>query len=254
MTLLRVENVSVRFGGLVAVDDVSFSVHAGEVLAIIGPNGAGKTTLFNLISRITTASDGRLFLDGRDFTRLAPHGMAPLGVARTFQNLELFDRATVLENLLVGRHRHRRHGFFSELWFGHNMWEQEIDSRRAVEVVIDFLNLQRHRDSKVGGLPYGVRKVVELGRALASGPRLLLLDEPSSGLNAEERTDVAFWIRDIQRAFGITVLMIEHDMALVARVSSRVLALNQGRAITEGTPDEVQRHPGVIEAFLGRAA
>ena len=254
MSLLQVCNVSVRFGGLVAVDDISFSVRPGEVLSIIGPNGAGKTSLFNLISRIYPPSTGRLLFGGEDFTALAPHKVAHLGIARTFQNLELFDRATVLENLLVGRHRHRRCGFLAEAWFGRAVWQQELQSRRAAEDVIDFLDLHRCRDATVGSLPYGSRKLVELGRALASQPRLLLLDEPSSGLNVEESRDLAFCIRDIQRVFGITVVLIEHDMSLVAHVSDRVLALNQGRVIAEGPMDEVQRHPDVVEAYLGRHA
>jgi branched-chain amino acid transport system ATP-binding protein len=253
MSLLEVRNVSVRFGGLVAVDDVDFTVAEGEVFSIIGPNGAGKTSLFNLISRIYAASTGRLVFNKQDFTTLAPHKVAQLGIARTFQNLELFEHATVLENLLVGRHRHRRCGFLAEAWFGRALWEQELESRKVVEDVIDFLELHRYRNAIVGSLPYGARKIVELGRALAGLPRLLLLDEPSSGLNLEESRDIAFWIRDIQRIFRITVLLIEHDMSLVRRVSDRVLAMNQGKVITVGNADEVQRHPKVVEAYLGAA-
>lgn len=254
MSLLQVRHVSVRFGGLVAVDDVSLSVRSGEVLSIIGPNGAGKTSLFNLISRIHPPSTGRLLFDGQDFTSLAPHKVAHLGIARTFQNLELFDRATVLENLLVGRHRHRRCGFLAEVWFGRALWQQELQNRLAAEEIVDFLELHRSREATVGSLPYGTRKLVELGRALASQPRLLLLDEPSSGLNVEESRDLAFRIRDIQRVLGITVVLIEHDMALVARVSDRVLALHQGRVIADGPMEEVQRHPDVVNAYLGRGA
>lgn len=254
MTILKVDHVSVHFGGLVALSDVSFSVKAGEVFSIIGPNGAGKTTLFNLISRIYPVSQGNLQIDGQNFTTMPAHCVAQLGIARTFQNLELFDHATVLENLLVGRHRFRKHGFLAEAWFGKVLWASELEDRRAVEKVIDFLDLHRYRDSMVGALPYGVRKVVELGRALASGPKLLLLDEPSSGLNAEESEDIGFWILDIKRLFGITLVIIEHDMRLVGQVSDRVLALNQGCVMAEGSVQEVQTHPRVIEAYLGTHA
>jgi len=251
MSLLRAEHLTVQFGGLVAVKDVSFSVEPGQIFCIIGPNGAGKTTLFNLFSRIYAPSAGRMLLDGVDFTTLPPHRIAQLGIARTFQNLELFDHATVLENLLVGRHRFRRHGFLDEIWFDQAVWQAELESRQAVENIIDFLDLHRFRDTRVGALPYGVRKVIELGRALCSQPRLLLLDEPSSGLNAEESEDIGYWILDIKRHFGITVLMIEHDMRLMGQVSDRVLALNEGSVLTEGSVQEVQSHPQVIEAYLG---
>ena len=252
MSLVELRNLSLQFGGLVAVDNVSLSVEKGEVLSIIGPNGAGKTSLFNIISRIYAATRGSMVFDGLEFTSLAPHKVAQLGMARTFQNLELFGHATVLENLLIGRHRHRRHGFLAEAWFGKAMWQQELESRRLVEDVIDFLDLHRSRDAVVGTLSYGTRKLVELGRALAAKPRLLLLDEPSSGLNVEESRDIAFWIRDIQRLFGVTVVLIEHDMTLVSSVSDRVLALHQGGVIAAGTTDEVQRHPEIVEAYLGR--
>src|SRR5207302_3570133 len=209
-------------GGLRAVDGVSFQIEPGEVFTIIGPNGAGKTTIFNLVSRIYDPSAGRLVFDGEDITRVPPHHVAQRGIARTFQNIELFEHATVLQNLLIGRHRHRTTNLLEELLFLPSVRRAEIAQREAVERVIDLLDLAHYRDSLVAGLPYGVRKVIELGRALATEPKLVLLDEPSSGLNPDETDDMAFWIEDIQKELGITVLMVEHDMNLVSRVSTRV--------------------------------
>jgi branched-chain amino acid transport system ATP-binding protein len=251
MNLLRVENLSIQFGGIKAVSDVSFEVAAGEVFTIIGPNGAGKTTIFNLIGRLYAPTAGRVLFDGVDLTRLAAHQIAGLGIARTFQNIELFEHATVLDNLLIGRHCHRRTGLLADLFFLPSVHRAERAEREAVERVIDLLDLAHYREARVAGLPYGVRKVVELGRALAMEPKLLLLDEPSSGLNVEETDDMAWWISDIKDELGITVLMVEHDMNLVARVSDRVLALNYGQVLTSGAPAEVQRHPDVVEAYLG---
>jgi branched-chain amino acid transport system ATP-binding protein len=250
---LSVEGLSVAFGGVKAVAGVSFEVRPGEVFTLIGPNGAGKTTIINAISRIAPAT-GRIRFDGRDLTALAPHEVAKLGIARTFQNIELFEHATVLQNLLIGRHVQRRTTLAAELLFLPSVRRAEHEFREAVEKVIDFLDLTHYRDQLVHGLPYGVRKVVELARALATGPRLLLLDEPSSGLNVEETDDMAFWIHDLQRDLGITVLMVEHHMGLVSKVSTRVLALNHGEMLAQGTASEVQSHPGVVEAYLGAAA
>lgn len=251
MSLLSAKNISIQFGGIRAVDDVSFDVEPGEVFTIIGPNGAGKTTIFNLISRIYDPSSGNLLFEGQDITEEKPHNIAKLGIARTFQNIELFEHASVLQNLLIGRHAHRNSNIFSELLFLPSVKRQEIAHREKAEEVIDFLDLQRYRDSLIANLPYGVRKVVELARALCTEPKIILLDEPSSGLNMEETDDMAFWIEDIKNDLGITVLMVEHDMKLVSAVSDRVIALNFGRVLAHGTAGEVQNDPEVIKAYLG---
>ena len=253
--LLSAKDLSVRFGGVLAVNKVSFDVKRGEVFTLIGPNGAGKTTVFNLISRIYTPTEGSLLFESTDLLAQPAHAIASLGIARTFQNIELFEHASVLHNMLVGHHTQRASKSTSSLWremfFTPSVRASEIAAREKVEHTIELLDLQHHRDTLVAGLPYGVRKVVELARALCAEPKLLLLDEPSSGLNVEETEDMAFWIQDIQRELGITVLMVEHDMTLVSKVSDRVLAMSQGEVLAMGTPREVQTNPGVIEAYLG---
>jgi len=251
MTFFKADGLTINFGGIRALDAVSFDVEAGQIFTIIGPNGAGKTTIFNLVSRIHDPLQGRLIFRDEEITRVAPHEIARRGIARTFQNLELFEHATVLHNLLLGRHAHKRSRFVEELLFLPRVRALELEHREAVETVIDFLDLQPYRDSLIANLPYGVRKVVEMARALCTQPTLLLLDEPSSGLSVEETDDMAFWIQDIRTLLGITVLMVEHDMRLVTAVSDRVLALNYGRPIALGTPREVQEHPEVVKAYLG---
>ena len=251
MTFFKAADISINFGGIRAVDGVNFEVREGEVFTIIGPNGAGKTTIFNLVSRIYEVSSGQLIYLDQDITRVPPHQIAKLGIARTFQNIELFQYATVLHNLLLGRHAHRESKLWEEVLFLPKVRRMELAHRERVEEIIDFLDLQQYRDALIVNLPYGVRKVVELARALCTEPKLLLLDEPSSGLNVEETQDMAFWIQDIKNDLGITVLMVEHDMSLVSEVSDRVLALNYGRVLAEGTAREVQSHPDVIKAYLG---
>ena len=251
MTFFAADGLMIAFGGIRAVDGVSFEVEQGQVFTIIGPNGAGKTTIFNLVSRIYDPSEGRLVFCDEDITRVAPHEIARRGIARTFQNIELFEHATVLQNLLLGRHAHKRSRFVQELFFLPRVRALELEHREAAEKVIDFLDLQPYRDSLIVNLPYGVRKVVEMARALCTEPKLLLLDEPLSGLSVEETEDMAFWIQDIRALLGITVLMVEHDMSLVSAVSDRVLALNYGRPLATGTAREVQEHPDVVKAYLG---
>jgi branched-chain amino acid transport system ATP-binding protein len=254
MSLFRAEDIAIRFGGIRAVDAVSFDVNQGEVFSIIGPNGAGKTTIFNLISRIYQPTAGRLIFQDQDITEVPAYRIAGLGIARTFQNIELFANATLLQNLLIGRHCHSTVGYLSQLCFLPSTRREELQHREKVEEVIAFLDLQRYRDQLIANLPYGVRKVVELGRALCVEPKLLLLDEPSSGLNVEETEGMGFWIEDIKKDLGITVIMVEHDMNLVRMVSDRVMALNYGKVIALGTPDEVQNHPEVVRAYIGGEA
>jgi branched-chain amino acid transport system ATP-binding protein len=251
MTFFAAEDISIRFGGIRAVDAVSFEVQRGEVFSIIGPNGAGKTTIFNLISRIYRPSSGRLILEDQDITEVPAYRIASLGIARTFQNIELFPQATLLQNLLIGRHCHARTGLLEQLLFLPRAARDELAHREKAEDVIAFLGLERYRDTLIANLPYGVRKVVELGRALCIEPKLLLLDEPSSGLNVEETEGMGFWIEDIKKDLGITVIMVEHDMNLVRQVSDRVMALNYGKVLALGSPEEVQTHPEVVRAYIG---
>jgi branched-chain amino acid transport system ATP-binding protein len=251
MSLLALHDIWLSFGGLKALASVGFEIERGEVFSIIGPNGAGKTTIFNCISRFYDVDKGSLVFDGRDITRVAPHVVAELGIARTFQNIELFKNMTVIENLLLGRHRRRRSNLLTEFMFTQSVRAQEIESREKAEEIIDFLDLQAYRDQRIGSLSYGVQKTVELGRALAMEPKLLLLDEPSSGLNMEETDELAFWISDIKEDFGLTILVVEHNMRLVKAASDRVLAMNFGSIITHGKPEEVLEHPEVMKAYLG---
>lgn len=253
-TIFKVDDLAIHFGGIKAVDGVSFDVPRGSIFTIIGPNGAGKTTIFNAISRLYNVTRGTLTFDGTDITNVKAENIASLGIARTFQNIELFENASVLQNLLIGRATHSTSRFWQDMLFFPSVKQAERAHRQRVEEVIDFLDLQPHRDSLISGLPYGVRKVVEIARALCTEPKLLLLDEPASGLSVEETQDLVYWIKDIRKQLGITVIMVEHDMSLVSQVSDHVLAINQGRFLASGSVQEVQADPAVIEAYLGSDA
>lgn len=250
---LSVQNITLRFGGIVALDDVSFDVRQGEILALIGPNGAGKTSCINSIGGFYRPQSGRIILDGRDITRLPPYQRAKLGLSRTFQNIALYTNATTLDNLMAARHIHMRSSLIGEAIFWGMAQREEIKHRRVVEEIIDFLEMQSIRKSVVGKLGYGLRKRVELGRALALEPTLLLLDEPMAGMNVEEKEDMARFILDIHERRGVTIVLIEHDMGLVMDIAQRIVVLDFGRKIAEGTPQEIRTNQAVINAYLGQA-
>ena len=252
--LLRVDGVSLSFGGLKALDDVSFSVGAGEVVALIGPNGAGKTSVFNCISGVYSPERGALFFGETDLAGLRPSRIAAGGVARTFQNLALFENLDVIDNLMLGRHTLMRTGLLAgAVWVGRARGEELRHRRRCAELV-DFLDLGGYVGRPVGLLPYGVQKRIEIGRALAAEPRLLLLDEPVAGMTRAERSATGELLRTIRSELGLTMLLVEHHMHLVLEVADRVVAMNFGAVIASGTPEAVAEHPAVVEAYLGAAA
>ena len=249
--LLAVEGVSVRFGALLALSGVSLSIQRGEILAIIGPNGAGKTTLLNVISGFYHPYEGRILFEGRDRTRLSPPDVAELGVARTFQNVALFKGMSVLDNLMTGRLlKMGGHFLLDAIWWGPAR-RQELANRAFVERIIDFLEIQAIRKTPAGKLPYGLQKRVELGRALAAEPKLLLLDEPMAGMNVEEKEDMSRFILDVNAEFGTTIALIEHDMGVVMDISDRVAVLDYGRKIADGQPEQVRKDAAVLDAYLG---
>lgn len=254
MSFFHVKDLSISFGGLKALQNIDFKINKGDVFSIIGPNGAGKTTLFNCINGIYKADQGEILFKEKNLRGMKPNRIAQQGVARTFQNIELFQHMNVMDNIMLGRHLFLKTGIFrGALMWGRRSFagKEEIKHRSKVERIIDLLDLQAVRQKLVGGLPYGTQKLVELARALALEPDLLLLDEPCAGMNLEEKQDMIFWIQDIQKELGITVLLIEHDMKMVMQISTRILVINFGMQIVEGTPEEVQSHPEVLRAYLG---
>ncbi len=250
----RVDDLSISFGGIRALEDIGFTMNKGEIFSVIGPNGAGKTTLFNCISGLYQPDRGDILFKGCSIPGKKPDAVARMGIARTFQNIELFSHMNTMENIMLGRHIHMNTGLFKGMF----MWgkassagREEILHRERVEHIIDFLELQNVRDTFVVALPYGTQKLIELGRALALEPDLLLLDEPCAGMNSEEKQDMIFWIKDIQDELGISILLIEHDMKMVMDISDRVMAINFGKLITIGSPEEVQANEQVLKAYIG---
>jgi len=249
--LLEIADVHLAFAGVKAIDGVSLTVRRGKVFAVIGPNGAGKTSIFNCISGVYHPQQGSIHFEGADILGLKPNRIADLGVARTFQNIELFPQLTVLDNLMLGRHQHLHYGTPAAMLRIGKAAREEARNREVVEGIIEFLDIHQHRKSYVAMLPYGIQKRVELGRALAMAPKLLLLDEPAAGMNLEETEDMARFITDIRRELGIGIVLVDHDMHLVMDLADTVLAIDFGRPIAAGTPREIQSNQDVIRAYLG---
>jgi branched-chain amino acid transport system ATP-binding protein len=248
---LEINGLNLRFGGVVAVKDVDLNVHTGELMAVIGPNGAGKTSLLNCITGFYHPQQGRIIFNGRDITDLHTHELVGVGIGRTFQNIELFPGMTVLANLTLARHIHCRYSFIRSCLFSPGVKKEEIHHREKLEEIIDFLEMQSIRKKPVGSLPYGMMKRVELGRALALEPRLLILDEPFAGMNMEEKEDMVRFLLELNQTWGLTMILVEHDMSIIMSISQRIMVLNFGEKLGEGTPEEISNNQEVIKAYLG---
>ncbi|GAB6270603.1 MAG: ABC transporter ATP-binding protein [Smithella sp.] len=250
---LEIRNLRLSFGGVVAVRNVDLSVHTGELMAVIGPNGAGKTSLLNCITGFYHPQQGQIIFNGRDITHLHTHQMVGVGIGRTFQNIELFPGMTVLANMTLARHIHCHYSFWRSCLFSPKVREEEIRHRQVLEEIIDFLEMQSIRKQTVGSLPYGMMKRVELGRALALEPRLLILDEPFAGMNLEEKEDMVRFLLELNGRWGLTMVLVEHDMSIIMSISQRIMVLNFGEMLGEGSPEEISANPEVIKAYLGDA-
>ena len=250
---LEIRNLRLSFGGVVAVKDVDLKVHTGELMAVIGPNGAGKTSLLNCITGYYHAQQGQILFNGQDITDLHTHQLVGIGIGRTFQNIELFPGMTVLANMTLARHIHCHYSFWRSCFFSPAVRREEIRHRLILEEIIDFLEMQSIRKQTVGSLPYGMMKRVELGRALALEPRLLILDEPFAGMNLEEKEDMVRFLLELNGRWGLTMILVEHDMSIVMSISQRIMVLNFGEKLGEGSPETISANPEVISAYLGDA-
>ena len=250
---LEIQSLHLAFGGVIAVNDVDLSVHTGELMAIIGPNGAGKTSLLNCVTGFYQPQKGKIFFNGKDITHLHTHELVGVGIGRTFQNIELFPGMTVLANMTLARHIHCHYSFIKSCMFSGAVKKEEIRHRQILEEIIDFLDMQPIRKKTVGSLPYGMMKRVELGRALALEPSLLILDEPFAGMNLEEKEDMVRFLLELNSRFGLTMILVEHDMSIVMSIAKRIMVLNFGEKLGEGTPEEISSNPEVIQAYLGDA-